>query len=117
MGSRRRAETRKEKAMGSYEQSAESEARRQAGCLRHDSVPVVVDAAHVGAPTEQGEPYHWETPGGARCRFPGAYRRACGNPVYVHSRRRVIVSPEWWAAHVAVPAAGAARALAEAIRV
>lgn len=68
-------------------------ARAAAGA--HNTCPVlVVDGS--AAPALAGESYHWVTPG-APVRYPNAYRRAWGKPVYVASTLRVEVGLEWLA--------------------
>jgi len=64
------------------------------GAERH--LPIrVVDGDQ--APQLLGTSYHWETPSGQICRYPSAYRRAFGRPVYCASTRRVEVGREWLA--------------------
>jgi hypothetical protein len=78
--------------------------RRAAGLGSHDTCPVEYtdsdDAPHV-----EGQSYHYVTPGGAPVRYPNAYRRAWGKPVYVPSSRRVLVGLGWLLRQVEAPAA------------
>lgn len=64
----------------------------------HVSCPVEVIPGDA-APTNTGTGYYHVTPSGERVRFPNAYRRHFGRPVYVPSSRRVIVGEAWLAEH------------------
>lgn len=70
-------------------------ARTEAGA--HASCPVDVIPGDA-APEVTGRSYHWVTPGGRPVRYPSAYRRAWGKPVYVASTIGVEVGAEWLAA-------------------
>jgi hypothetical protein len=66
--------------------------RRQASAARYVPIAIVPGA---DAPTEQGEPGHYTTPGGRPVRYPNAYRRAWGKPVYHLSSVTVTVGADW----------------------
>lgn len=84
------------KARAEYEYPAEwcRAARDACGLDRRDSCPVVRVAGN-SAPRVCGRSYHWTTPGGKPVRYPSAYSRAFGRPVYHASTRRVIVGRDW----------------------
>jgi hypothetical protein len=67
-------------------------ARRAADA--HTTCPVRIVAGAL-APEVRGESYHWTTPGGAPVRYPSAYSRAFGRPVYHASTLRVVVGEDW----------------------
>jgi len=69
--------------------------RAQAGAKSYAPI-VVVDGSQT--PKRAGRSYYWETPSGAICRHPNAYRRAFGHPIYCASTVRVEVGREWLAA-------------------
>jgi hypothetical protein len=60
----------------------------------HCSMPVELVPGDA-APQIVGESHHYVTPGGKPVRWPSAYRRAWGKPIYVASTRRVVVGVEW----------------------
>lgn len=67
---------------------------RARGQLRGTAYPILVVGGSRG-PRLAGEGFHHVTPGGRPVRFPNAYRRAYGKPVYVASTVRIEVSLSW----------------------
>lgn len=67
-------------------------ARQAAGASK--SVPVVVLAGEA-PPCLTGARAHYRTPSGQLVRYPSAYRRAYGRPVYWPSTRRIEVGASW----------------------
>jgi hypothetical protein len=66
--------------------------RLQAQAASHLPIAVVDGEA---SPVVVGESAQWTTPGGSPVRYPNAYRRAWGKPVYHCSTRRVVVGRQW----------------------
>jgi hypothetical protein len=58
------------------------------------SAPIVVEDSSA-APYWVGDSFHYENKSGDRIRYPNAYRRAWGKPIYVKSTRRIMVGKEW----------------------
>lgn len=52
------------------------------------------------APVKTGRSYHWTTKTGIPVRYPSAYSRAYGNPIYHASTIGVTVGAEWVAARI-----------------
>ena len=68
--------------------------RLLAGADRH--LPVRVSDVEVNLqPRVAGEGPRWTTRGGEPIRYPGAYRRAYGKPIYVPSERALVVGRNW----------------------
>lgn len=75
-------------AVGTWKRAA----RKAAGAGARVRVELVVGDE---SPRQIGTAAYWETPSGARCHYPNAYRKAYGRPVYIHSTIRVQVGAGW----------------------
>ena len=64
----------------------------------NNTTPVIVIEGHL-PPKLLGERARYTTPNGKPVRYPNAYRRAWGKPVYHCSTRRVVVGTGWLAAN------------------
>ena len=47
------------------------------------------------SPSYEGEEHYYVTPSGEYVRYPNAYRRAFGKPIYCHSTLRIEVGIDW----------------------
>lgn len=79
-----------------------SKAVRQAADCAGKPWPITIVPGDA-APEIVGESYHWITPAGKRVRWPNAYRRAWGKPLYSPSTLRIRVGRGWLEAQGLVP--------------
>lgn len=71
-----------------------AQALRRAARASRNNLPVVIVAGDA-PPRERGSGWHYTTPGGDPVRYPNAYRKAWGKPVYHPSTSRIEVGAEW----------------------
>lgn len=69
--------------------------RAAAGCTGKNWPIVLIPGE--SSPRLVGQDWHYENKSGDVIRFPSAYRRAWGKPIYIASTRRIEVGKDWTA--------------------